>query len=767
MKFVTQPSPRVLLGILAALQCSMLSLAAEKDSLESQFARYDLDGSGQVTTEELTDASAFALMDGNRDGAITLDEARRAVAAGRLRGVKLPEPGAGVGQRASRDKSMPEAGSADHDSLFTEDVRQGPKPLKGSDVGVGRLVEDFEFTDINDQPHRLSDWQEAKAIVIAMTGTGCPLCLKYAPSLAEIEDRYRDQGVLFVFINPNESESVERVRESIEGHGFDGPYVRDLEERITRGLDVRTTTEMFVLDAARTLCYRGAVDDQYGFGYALEQPRHHYLTDALDAVLRGQQPRIAATSSPGCEMYYRGEALETASESSVTYHNRISRILLDNCVGCHREGGSAPFALETYDGVRDYAEMIGSVVRRGIMPPWFAAKRDSGSDSESETLVIHWANDRSLANADRDDLLTWVESGIPEGNPADAPLPRTYPAEWEIGQPDLVLQIPQPIAIQANGRMPYQHRRVETELTEDRWVQSVEIRPTDPSVVHHVLVFVQDPQAGDDERGIDEESGFFAAYVPGNTYQVYPPGFAKKLPAGSRLVFQLHYTPNGTATMDQTRLGIRFADQPPKRVVRNRGIANHRIEIPPGADNHRENASLVVPSPVRLLALMPHMHLRGKAFRYDIVFPSGRRETLLDVPRYDFNWQLEYRLAEPLDVPAGSRIELAGWYDNSEQNPANPNPELTVKWGPQTEDEMMLGYVEYVLPDEPVESGDASKASQAVRSEGSPLEQAFHRADANRDGKVTSQEFPRPRVFQRLDRDGNGVITLEEIRASN
>lgn len=680
------------------------SSAAEKDGLRSQFQRYDIDRNGTVTLLELTDPTTFALLDGDGDGAITIREARAAVAAGKLRGVTLPPP-------VHRDSPPPTSKLiADDADLSDDDIRQAAKPIRGSESGVGRFLPDLEFSDIHGGDHRLTEYREAKAVVIAMTGVGCPLCQKYAPSLAAIEDQYRDQGVMFVFVNPNESESVQRLGESIASHGFDGPYVRDLDDHITRTLDVQTTTEVFVLDAARTLCYRGAVDDQYGFGYSLEAPRHTYLIDALNAVIAGERPSITATSAPGCEMFLKdgdnnrdADSQIPESSETVTYHNRISRILLDNCVDCHREGGSAPFALQTYDAVGDYAEMIGNVVRRGIMPPWFAAPVADEHDAQvpSEKLAIHWANDRSLATADRTDLLTWIGAGIPEGNPLDAPLGRQFPEEWAIGDPDLVVQIPQPISVRATGRMPYQHARVSTELTEDRWVQRVEIRPTDPSVVHHVLVFVQDPNVGDHEKGIDEEAGFFAAYVPGNTYQAYPQGFAKKLPAGSRLVFQLHYTPNGTASEDQTRLGIVFADKPPQQPIRNAGIANHRIAIPPNSDNHPETASLGVPNDMRVLSLMPHMHLRGKAFRYDLVFPDGRRQTLLDVPRYDFNWQLEYRLAEPLDVPQGSRFELTGWYDNSDRNPANPDSNITVHWGPQTDDEMMLGYVEYVLRREP------------------------------------------------------------------
>jgi hypothetical protein len=326
------------------------------------------------------------------------------------------------------------------------------------------------------------------------------------------------------------------------------------------------------------------------------------------------------------------------------------------------------------------------------MPPWFAAPSEP---TGSVTAGMQWANDRSLPETDRADLLQWIEDGMPPGNPDDAPLPRSFPADWMIGTPDYVAQLPDPIAVKATGRMPYKYVGIRTNFGEDRWVQAVEVQPTDRAVVHHVLVFLQ--ERGRKRAAIDERSGFFAAYVPGNSCQQFPAGFAKKLPAGATLVFQLHYTPNGTATEDRTRLGLVFADEPPQHIIRTVGIANTGIEIPPHAKNHAEKAVQQVPTDVRLLAFMPHMHLRGKAFRYDLVLPGGERHRLLDVPRYDFNWQLEYRLATPLDVPRGSRIEVTGWFDNSAGNPANPDPTETVRWGLQTEDEMLLGYVEYYI----------------------------------------------------------------------
>ncbi len=311
--------------------------------------------------------------------------------------------------------------------------------------------------------------------------------------------------------------------------------------------------------------------------------------------------------------------------------------------------------------------------RTGIDASWFAAP---AADQNQGDAAVHtvWANDRSLSATDKRDLLAWLKGDRPEGDPADAPQPVTYPTEWTIGKPDLVVQIPEPIRIKAKGIIPYQFVVAETTLTEDQWVQAYEIIPTDRSVVHHVIVNTVAPgeRLRDREEGV---GGYFAAYVPGNASRVYPDGFARKLPAGSRLSFQIHYTTNGTATEDQLKIGLVFAKEAPKYEVRTVSIADLDLNIPPNDPAHVESVTRPVPVNVDVMAYMAHMHVRGKAFRFDLINADGtEEETLLDIPRYDFNWQLRYEYQEPRRIPAGSRVKVTAVYDNSDQNPANPDP---------------------------------------------------------------------------------------------
>jgi len=679
------------------------SPAAEKISdpslLEQRFRALDRNADGKVTREEAGNPPWFDRLDRTGTGVITLEQIR--FIARRLDAERLGRLNDALGSAAPAHASAAPASVPAPAAVGSP--LEGPKILKPADHGVGRLMPDLAFTDLAGNSGRLSDYRAAPALVIALTSTSCPVTQKFAPALARLEKEFAARGVAFLFVNPIAADLPAEIRAAISEHAFAGRTVHDRESNLVTALDAQTTAEVFVLDAARTLVYRGAINDQYGLGYSLDAPRKEFLRDALVALLAGRPPLVAATEAPGCTLDLQLATLAwpgaptppAAANTNVTYHNRISRIIQNNCLECHRDGGVAPFSLATYEEVRSHAGMMRKQVGRGAMPPWFAAPPAPGESS-------HWKNDRSLNLADKSDLLAWLAStNKPLGQPADAPLPRTFPIGWQIGQPDAVLQFPRAVAIKGEGVMPYQTIRVETKFTEDKWVQGYEVQPTARAVVHHIIVRVHPPgekSRGKKDDGADERDGFFAAYVPGNTFALFPPGFGKKIPAGSTVSFQMHYTPNGTATTDQTKLGLIFSPAPPHHVIQVIGLANPRLNIPPGEANHPETTAITLPTEVTLLSFTPHMHVRGKAARYEAVLPDGTRRRLLDVPAYDFNWQLQYQFAEPLTLPRGTRLIYTAWYDNSTGNPANPDPTKTVRWGPQTFDEMMLGYVEYFVP---------------------------------------------------------------------
>lgn len=592
----------------------------------------------------------------------------------------------------------PSAGGTD------ESVREGPRVLKAGEHGVGRLVPDVAFLDVDGKPGRLAEARGRRVTVVCMTGAGCPLAKKYGPTLADLSKRYADQGAAFVLVNADTNESPDRVRAAsatLRGQGLVGRYVHDRTSDLAAALGATSSTEAFVLDAARTLVYRGAVDDQFGLGYALPAPRRNFLIDAINAALDGDEPAVAATTAPGCALDAKA-APGTSPASAVTYHNRVSRIVQQNCQECHRRGESGPFEMNTYGELKDHLAMVRKVVRRGSMPPWFADPKHG-----------HWANDRSLLEGDKADLLAWIDAGAPEGDPADAPAPRRFADGWRIGKPDQVFAVAKPVGVPARGPIPYQHAVIETKLDRDRWVEAIEVRTSQPQVTHHLLVFVAFPAGDPRAKGRPDVmgglNGYFAALVPNQGVNQFPPGAGKLLPKGARLILQIHYTPDGTAVNDTPRVGVRYAHEQPAHEVVTLAASNQGISIPPGASDHVERASYRFRGPARLLSFLPHSHVRGKGFRYELQYPDGRTEVVLDLPRYDFNWQLEYHLRDPIDVPAGAVLRATAWYDNSKANPANPDPTKRVRYGPQTTDEMMICYFTgYRLPDPADAKADGS-----------------------------------------------------------
>jgi hypothetical protein len=347
-----------------------------------------------------------------------------------------------------------------------------------------------------------------------------------------------------------------------------------------------------------------------------------------------------------------------------------------------------PFSLLTYDDAVNNAAMMKEVVVERRMPPWHADPRFG-----------HFSNNRRMTSEEVDQLVTWINAGTPLGDESDLPEDPNYSNDWVIGKPDVVLELPEEVTIPATGTVAYQYFTIPTNFEKDVWVTAAECRPGNYAVVHHIIAFYRIPG----EREERFVQNWICSTAPGDPPLVLPEGIGRKIPAGAELVIQMHYTPTGKVEKDRSRIGLILhkGEEPPKHNARTALIINHDFEIPAGAANHRVDASLVMPANALLITMMPHMHLRGKDFLVRATYPDGRSETLLSVPAYDFNWQNSYRFAEPLKIAKGTRIDCVAHFDNSADNPANPDPTETVHWGDQTWDEMMIGYMNVVWLEDP------------------------------------------------------------------
>lgn len=624
---------------------------------------------------------------------------------------------------------------------------------------VGKPIADFQLTDYRGRDVSLADFKESRLVVVAFLGTDCPLAKLYGGRLQELSANYAPQGVTFLGINANRQDTLTQIAAYARRHGIEFPILKDGGNKVADLFQAQRTPEVFVLDPQRVVRYWGRIDDAFGIGYVNEAQATYFLRDALDELLAGKPVSRSVETSVGCLI---GRVRDVNPNSPVTYSDQIARIFNAHCVGCHRAGEIGPFALTNYEEAVGWAEMIREVVNDKRMPPWHASPEHG-----------KFRNDRSLSAEQIEQIDQWVRNGAPEGDRSKLPEPPTFLDGWQLPRsPDKVVAMrSRPFSVPATGEVRYQHFEVDPGFDEDVYISAAEIIPGNREVVHHVLVLVK-PPGGSAFAGAGGGE-FLVGYVPGSRVEPLPPGMAKMVPAGSKLIFQMHYTPNGTAQEDMTRVGFLFAKpEDVDHVVMTQNAVHRNLEIPPGADNYEASASSgASPIPIKLLALMPHMHLRGKSFRYEAVLPDKSREVLLDVPAYDFNWQTAYRLAEPLEFPAGTRLYCVAHYDNSERNPANPDPTVEVKWGDQTYEEMMIGYFDVAIPIDAF--GDQTPRGLMRRKPGERVQEnaamaLFRRLDANGDGVIELDELTDPRhrlLFPRIDADKDRKITPAELEA--
>jgi len=554
---------------------------------------------------------------------------------------------------------------------------------------IGRKIPDFTLRDYLGTTHSLHDYADAKLVVVAFLGTDCPLVKLYAPKLEAIANKYRERGVVLLGINANRQDEPRKIGAYAQRLGMTFTILKDPNNHVADAFAAERTPEMFVLDQNRVVRYCGRVDDQYGFdsgvGYGRPKVERHDLISAIEELLADKPVSVATTRAPGCII---GRVPKVKPHGEVTYSNQISRILQNRCMECHRDGEIGPFPLTNYEEVLGWGEMIRETIDTGRMPPWYANPKYN-----------HFKNDPRLTAEEKQLVSEWVDNGQPEGDPADLPEPRQFAVGWQIPEPDAVYQYgSKPFHVPADGVVDYQYFTVDPGFKEDKWIQAAEAKPGNRSVVHHIIVFIQTPDQGRGGGGF-RRGGALIGYAPGMQARSYRKGVALRIPAGSKFVFQMHYTPVGTPQEDLSSVGVVFAD--PKDVeyeVRGGISGNVSFQIPPGASDYVVTTNHRLRHDTLLVSMLPHMHLRGTAFRYEAKYPDGTSEVLLDVPRYDFNWQLWYELEQPKLLPAGTRIKCTAHFDNSEDNVYNPDPTKTVTFGEQTWEEMMFGFYTTITP---------------------------------------------------------------------
>jgi len=558
-----------------------------------------------------------------------------------------------------------------------------------SAVGLAERLASTKRTDFQGKDWAWSELAGEKGTVVVFLGTQCPLAKLYTPRIEELSTKYAKSGMRFVAVDPNVQDSLAEMGAHARKHQLTIPFIKDPDQSLADLLGATRTPEVCVLDTNAQLRYRGRIDDQFGIGYAKEKGTASELIDAIEAILSGREVPTALTAAPGCLIgRVHHKKSDAAAGVPITYAEHVAPVLQAHCVSCHREGDIGPMDLSTYEDAAAWADMIVEVTQNRTMPPWHATQDHA-----------KFANDRMLSEKELSILEQWATGGTESGDLQKVAKPIAATSGWLLSkEPDLVIPMSEEAyRVPKEGTINYQYFRADVGNDKDLWVRGLEILPGARDVVHHVLVFVA--PKGARKRDLGGARTFFAGYVPGTRAELMPSGYAKRIPANSELVFQVHYTPNGTATEDLSKLGLLFTDeQSVTHEVITTSAVNLRFSIPPGAANHAVTATLPEKLPeCELLSFSPHMHVRGKSFKYTIVYPGKRREVVLDIPHYDFNWQTEYRLASPIQVPAGTRMRCDATFDNSDGNLNNPNSKAWVSWGDQTYEEMMIGYFHYAV----------------------------------------------------------------------
>ena len=561
-------------------------------------------------------------------------------------------------------------------------------PQAGQAANWPDEVPNFALLDIGGHYHEFHH-TAARVIVLFFTENGCPVARQSLHKLKALRGKFSESDVIFWVADANPSDDRASIRkEAIElGVATAFPFLRDETQGVAHLLGVtRTATVVAIAAKDGHVIYHGAVDDQLSEGASKKEASENYLENALTAFLAGQPVKQAVTQPHGCLIGYDPKL----KDKEISFAQDVAPILEKHCLSCHSPGNIGPFSMSNYQKVKSKADMIQEVVLSRRMPPWSA-----------DTEFGHFVGERTMTLDETRTLLAWIEQGAPRGEGED-PLPKIKIAEtptWPLGTPDIIIKLPHPEEIPATGVLEYRHVEVKSPVTEDTWVSAVAVHPGNRKVLHHCIVRAKYPQGGDDGSG---RGMWLQGWAPGIEAGRFPEGTGRLLPKDATLDLELHYTTAGSAQTDETEIGFYKLERAPALTLGNYGAYNTDFSIPPGDGESDTFAVLPVRRKSVLYSMAPHMHLRGSWMRYEVLYPNGKRETLLSVPHYDFNWQTGYRFPTPKTLPAGSWILCSGGFDNSAQNPNNPAPTKRIGWGDQSFDEMFIGFLEAAeLPESP------------------------------------------------------------------
>lgn len=545
---------------------------------------------------------------------------------------------------------------------------------------------DYALYDSEGKMHRFSRYNNRKAIVIWVQGNGCPIVRNALTDFHAVVNDYKDDFQFFM-VNSNMQDDVKEIAKEASEFKFQTPVLVDNAQVLADALDINITAEAIVLHpTTRQILYRGPINNRIDYETQKNNASEIYLRNALDAILDGDPVQSKQEVTRGCTVT---RIAKLRKEQTLTYTDDIGPMLADNCVQCHRKGGRAPWSMDDYQTVSGWSSMIKEVLLSKRMPPW-----------KANPNVGAFQDNFSLADSSARKIIEWIDNGLPLGTGTDTLQQLTFPKkDWQHGEPDKIVILKEE-AIPATKLLPYRYQTFDLELKEDKWLRGVEIRPGDPRLLHHIVLVNR--EAHKKSPITDRElrlwsDNFIALGAGANQATFFPNNTGVFLKKGTKLTVQMHYTPIGVATTDQTKIGFYFYDAKPEKLFYPLAPTNIRFKIPANTDNVRIVASDTISKAIHIHYLMPHMHYRGKEINMSLIKPNGDITKLVSVPDFSIDWQWLYKLKKPIYAPAGSVVFVEGIYDNTVQNPLNPDASKDIGFGIQSFDEMLIGFFGYTL----------------------------------------------------------------------